>query len=78
VFGLFHRSREADFVVWDSQNYPSIPFLQHSHFLRSRFVSFLRRNRAIPRQSYRTCWQSVELSAILCRITTTTSTIRLR
>src|SRR5262245_21213245 len=32
VFGFAHQSREADLVIWDSQNYPSITFPQHSHF----------------------------------------------
>lgn len=32
VFGIAHRSREADLVVWDSANYPCISFPQHSHF----------------------------------------------
>jgi hypothetical protein len=32
VFGISHRSREADLVVWDSANYPCISFPQHSHF----------------------------------------------
>jgi hypothetical protein len=32
VFGIAHRSREADLVVWDSDNYPCIPFSQHAHF----------------------------------------------
>jgi len=32
VFGISHRSREADIVVWDSANYPCISFPQHSHF----------------------------------------------
>lgn len=32
VFGIAHRSREADLVIWDSANYPCISFPQHSHF----------------------------------------------
>ena len=32
VYGPFHRSREADIVIWDSQNYPSLPMLDHSFF----------------------------------------------
>lgn len=32
VFGIAHRSREADLVIWDSENYPSISFPRHSHF----------------------------------------------
>src|SRR5438270_222197 len=27
-----HRSREADIVIWDSQNYPCLPMLDHSFF----------------------------------------------
>lgn len=32
VYGQFHRSREADIVVWDSQAYPSLPLRDHSFF----------------------------------------------
>jgi hypothetical protein len=32
VYGLTHRSKEADLVVWDSQNYPSLRFRDHSNF----------------------------------------------
>jgi hypothetical protein len=32
VYGLFGRSREADIVIWDSQNYPSLPLSDHSFY----------------------------------------------
>lgn len=32
VYGLFHRSREADIVLWDSFTYPSLPLLDHSFY----------------------------------------------
>lgn len=32
VYGQYHRSREADIVVWDSQNYPSLPMLDHAFY----------------------------------------------
>lgn len=32
VYGLVHRSREADIVIWDAQNYPALPMLDHSFF----------------------------------------------
>lgn len=32
VYGMFHRSREADIVIWDAQSYPSLPLLDHSFF----------------------------------------------
>lgn len=32
VYGMFHQSREADIVVWDSHTYPSLPLLDHSFF----------------------------------------------
>jgi hypothetical protein len=32
VYGFGHRSKEADIVIWDSQNYPSLPMLDHSFF----------------------------------------------
>ena len=32
VYGLFHRSHEADIVVWDSHAYPSLPLSDHSFY----------------------------------------------
>jgi hypothetical protein len=32
VYGIVHRSREADIVVWDDQNYPRLPMSDHSFF----------------------------------------------
>jgi hypothetical protein len=32
VYGPSHRSKEADIVIWDSQNYPNLPMLDHSFF----------------------------------------------
>jgi hypothetical protein len=32
VFGVRHRSREADLVLWDSMNYPSLTLKDHSLF----------------------------------------------
>jgi hypothetical protein len=32
VYGIVHRSREADIVVWDGQNYPRLPMSDHSFF----------------------------------------------
>jgi len=32
VYGQFHRSKEADIVVWDGENYPSLPMLDHQFF----------------------------------------------
>lgn len=32
VYGRFHRSHEADIVIWDAQNYPSLPMLDHAFF----------------------------------------------
>ena len=32
VYGVAHRSREADVVIWDSHNFPSLPMLDHSFF----------------------------------------------
>jgi hypothetical protein len=32
VYGPFNRSHEADIVIWDSQNYPSLPILDHSFY----------------------------------------------
>lgn len=32
VYGPAHRSKEADIVIWDSQNYPSLPMYDHSFF----------------------------------------------
>jgi hypothetical protein len=32
VYGVVGRSNEADIVVWDALNYPSLPMLDHSFF----------------------------------------------
>lgn len=32
VYGPFHRSREADIVVWDAYNYPRLPMADHAFF----------------------------------------------
>lgn len=32
VYGAFHRSREADIVIWDSMNFPSLPMADHAMF----------------------------------------------
>jgi hypothetical protein len=32
VYGMMHRSREADIVIWDALNYPTLPMLDHSFF----------------------------------------------
>lgn len=32
VYGLVHRSREADIVIWDAANYPSLPMQDHSFY----------------------------------------------
>src|SRR5690348_11139413 len=32
IYGMAHVSRECDVVVWDSDNYFSIPFLSYSHY----------------------------------------------
>jgi hypothetical protein len=32
IYGIAHRSREADVVIWDAQAFPSLPMLDHSFF----------------------------------------------
>ena len=32
IYGLAHRSREADIVIWDEQNYPSMHMQEHNLF----------------------------------------------
>ena len=32
VYGTFQRSREADIVIWDADNYPSLPMADHGFF----------------------------------------------
>lgn len=32
VYGLFQRSKEADIVIWDAANYPSLPLVDHALF----------------------------------------------
>lgn len=30
VYGLVQRSKEADIVIWDAANYPSLPLVDHA------------------------------------------------
>jgi hypothetical protein len=32
VYGLVNRSKEADIIIWDAQNFPSLPMSDHSFF----------------------------------------------
>jgi len=32
VYGPGHRSKEADVVIWDAQNYPCLPMLDHAFY----------------------------------------------
>ena len=32
VYGLVQRSKEADIVIWDAANYPSLPLVNHALF----------------------------------------------
>ncbi|MBA5636166.1 hypothetical protein H3H37_03790 [Duganella sp. LX20W] len=32
VYDIMNRSKEADIVIWDSSNFPSLPLLDHSFF----------------------------------------------
>lgn len=32
VYGQFHRSREADIVIWNFKDYPSLPMSDHAFF----------------------------------------------
>ena len=32
VYGLVHRSKEADIVIWDAANYPNLPLVNHALF----------------------------------------------
>ncbi len=56
VYGLFHRSREADIVIWDSYAYPSLPLRDHSFY-------FAESVRAVI--ECKSSWSTVEFSDML-------------
>lgn len=57
VYGFMHRSHEADIVIWDGDNYPSLPMLDHQLFFaesvrivleaKTRFDDVVRKSRAV-------------------------------
>jgi hypothetical protein len=60
VYGPFHRSKEADIVIWDSQNYPSLPLLDHGFFFAESVKLVL---------ESKSCWSEAQLNDVLekCR-----------
>lgn len=60
IYGLSHRSREADVVIWDEHNYPSLRMQEHNLF-------FAESTRAVL--EIKTRWNSEDLDNILekCR-----------
>ena len=58
VYGPFHRSREADIVVWDAYNYPQLPMLDHAFFF-AESVSVVLESKSR--------WNSDELGDVLAK-----------
>jgi hypothetical protein len=56
VYGLAHRSREADIVIWDAQNYPSLHTYGHNMFFAESVRAVL---------EVKTQWSTDEFSDIL-------------
>ncbi len=58
VYGPFHRSREADIVVWDAYNYPQLPMLDHAFFFAESVRVVL---------ESKSTWSSDELADVLAK-----------
>jgi hypothetical protein len=58
VYGLNHRSHEADIVLWDADNYPSLPMQDHSFY-------FAESVRAVVEAKTR--WSSKEFQDVLMK-----------
>lgn len=52
VYGTFHRSREADIVIWDSMNFPSIPLADHAMYFAESVRSVLECKSAFSAQEF--------------------------
>lgn len=59
VYGLVGRSKEADVIIWDAQNFPSLPMLDHSFFF-AESVRVVLESKSI--------WNSEELTDVLTKI----------
>lgn len=58
VYGPLHRSREADIVIWDSFNYPSLPLSDHSFFFANSVRAVL---------ECKSSWSSAEFRDVLVK-----------
>lgn len=58
VYGPLHKSKECDIVIWDSQNYPSLPLRGHNFF----FAESVKATIEIKSQ-----WSTVNLKDILAK-----------
>lgn len=59
VYGLVGRSKEVDIIIWDAQNFPSLPMLDHSFFF-AESVRVVLESKSI--------WNSEELTDVLTKI----------
>ena len=58
VYGPHHRSHEADIVIWDAQNYPSLPISDHSFFFADSVRAVL---------ECKSSWGSEEMGDVLIK-----------
>jgi len=58
VYGQFQRSKEADIVIWDAENYPSLPMLDHQFFFADSVRLVL---------ECKTCWSDSEFQDVLTK-----------
>jgi hypothetical protein len=58
VYGTFHRSREADIVIWDADNYPSLPMADHGFFFADSVRAVL---------ECKSTWSSAEFLDVLSK-----------
>lgn len=58
VYGLVHRSKEADIIIWDAQNFPSLPMLDHSFFF-AESVRVVLESKSV--------WSTEELTDVLAK-----------
>lgn len=66
VYGTHHRSREADIVIWDSMNYPSIPMADHAMYFAESVRAVLECKSRFSRDEFRdVCLKAGSVRAIV-------------
>lgn len=58
LYGPHHRSHEADIVIWDAQNYPSLPISDHSFFFADSVRAVM---------ECKSTWSSKEMADVLTK-----------